>query len=87
MTIIEWKNNQATYDSKVGKWISSEKFFQDFLNKSLPKDEDIPIAYGLMKGGIDKIVVDEVKKILGDDVEVIVSKPDPPPEEKKDVLI
>lgn len=85
--IIEYEGHQAIYKSKKGKWFSSEKCFEDILNQNLPNFEEYGPDLPLRIGGIEKVVLDAVKKIYGSLLNVIVFEPSPLPPEKNGVVI
>lgn len=82
MILIKYKNSQASWSSKSEKWASTDKYFEKILNHSLPDYDDIGPSIAFRVGGMDKLVLDNVKAIFGKQLEVVSFLPSPVPEEK-----
>ena len=82
MVMIEYKDElQAAWTSKTGKWAQTDKIFEEILNSSIPDEDDIPYSIIFKTGGMDKLILDEAKKMLGKDLKVVVFAPSDAPEE------
>lgn len=83
MIAIEYKGLEATWSLKSGKWASTDKMFAEILNSHLPDEDEIPASIPFRIGGMAKLVLDEIKKLLGKPLQVVVFLPNlSPPEEK-----
>lgn len=85
MIAIEYKGSQATWSSKSQKWTSTNQAFTELLNRYLPDEDDLDAGVAFRVGGLDKIVLDEIKKLLGKALRVIAFFPSPAPAEKEGV--
>jgi len=86
MIMIEYKGSQASWSSKSQKWVSTDKQFENILNRNLPDDDDITASMPFRIGGLDKIVLDKIKAVFGRTLNVIAFLPSPAPEEIDGVL-
>lgn len=86
MISIEYKGLQATWSSKSGVWVSSDKGFTILLNLYLPEEDDIDASTPFRIGGIDKVVLDKVKEFLGKALRVVAFFPSPAPAEQEGVV-
>lgn len=85
MIAIEYKGLQASWSSKSRKWASTDEVFADILNQHLPDEDEISASIAFRDGGLDKLVLDEIKKLLGKVLKVIAFHPTLPPAEKEGV--
>jgi len=85
MIAIEYKRFNATWSSKSEKWTSTDKNFVAILNQNLPDNEELDYDVPFRTGGMDKLVLDEIKKPLGKALNVIAFFPTPPPAEQEGI--
>ena len=81
MIIIEYKGLTASWSSKSEEWSSTDEDFAEVLNRSLPEDDDIAVSTPFKTGGMDKIVLDAAKEVLGKMLKVVAFLPNLAPEE------
>jgi hypothetical protein len=86
MVVVQYRDVQATFDVKVGEWKSAEDWFEAVLNDNLPDPEEHPYSTPMKTGGWDKVVLDEARKVYGDELKVIVFEQGPLPEEQEGVV-
>ena len=85
MIAIEYRGLQASWSSKSGRWVSTNKKFMEVLNGCLPDEDDISADTPFRIGGIDKVVLELVKNLFGKALKVIAFYPNAAPEEVEGV--
>lgn len=85
MIAIEYKGLQASWSSKSKIWASTDDVFASILNDHLPDEDEIPASIAFRDGGLDKLVLDEIKKLLGKLLKVVAFHPTPAPAEEEGV--
>ncbi len=81
MIAIKYGSLFASWSSKSEVWESDDKEFAEFMNELLPDEDDISVSTYFKIGGMDKLVLDSAKKVLGKKLKVIAFHPTPAPEE------
>lgn len=85
MIAIEYKGYHASWSSKSGRWTSTDTDFVELLNRYLPDEEELDTSTPFKTGGLDKLVLDEIKKLFGKALKVIAFFPSPAPEEQEGI--
>lgn len=86
MIAIEYKGLQASWSSKSEKWTSTNGPFAEMLNRYLPDDDDFDTSIPFRVGGMDKVVLDKIKSLLGKALKIVAFFPTPTPEEQEGIV-
>lgn len=86
MVMIEYKGLQASWSSKSQKWTSTDEQFAKVLNRNLPNKNEITVDIPFRIGGMDKIVLDKIKELLGKALKVVAFFPTLAPVERKEMV-
>jgi len=80
MLIIQVREEQVTWDSDNGRWVSADPVIEGFINKTIPLDVDTPYDVPFRNGGMEQFVLDAARQLYPD-LKIIVFEPIEPPEE------
>ena len=85
MLVIKISCEVLTFDPEKVEWVSSDEVLASVLNGMTPYDEIGGVEMAFVDGGVEGVVLDYLKQIWPE-LEVLVFKPEPPPEKEPGVI-